>query len=165
MEAELAAHLEHLTADLVRAGHSPVEAARRARIALGAVTVTNPGGGSGSLTNAFTYVVAPTVTSVSPNSGPVAGGTTVTITGTGFAAGATVAFEFQSRQESAATNVTVVNSTTITATTPVTNPPDTAGAATVTVTNSSGLTGSLASAFTYIAQPTVSSVGMSVIPD
>jgi predicted permease len=35
MEAELACHLEHLTADLVHAGHSPAEAARRARVALG----------------------------------------------------------------------------------------------------------------------------------
>jgi hypothetical protein len=39
MEAELACHLDTLTADLVRAGHSPAEAARRARIALGAATV------------------------------------------------------------------------------------------------------------------------------
>jgi predicted permease len=35
MEAELADHLERLTADLTRAGHSPKEAARRARVALG----------------------------------------------------------------------------------------------------------------------------------
>jgi predicted permease len=35
MEAELADHLERLTADLIRAGHAPAEAARRARIALG----------------------------------------------------------------------------------------------------------------------------------
>jgi len=35
MEAELAGHLECLTADLIRAGLSPAEAARRARIALG----------------------------------------------------------------------------------------------------------------------------------
>jgi len=35
MDAELACHLENLTADLVRAGHSPTEAARRARVALG----------------------------------------------------------------------------------------------------------------------------------
>jgi predicted permease len=35
MEAELKNHLECLTADLVRAGHAPGEAARRARIALG----------------------------------------------------------------------------------------------------------------------------------
>ena len=39
MDAELAHHLESLTADLVRAGQSPGEAARNARIALGAVAV------------------------------------------------------------------------------------------------------------------------------
>jgi predicted permease len=43
MEVELAGHLECLTADLIRAGHSPAEAARRARIALGAVTVAKEG--------------------------------------------------------------------------------------------------------------------------
>ncbi len=40
MEAELACHLEQLTDDLVRAGVAPDEAARRARIALGALTAT-----------------------------------------------------------------------------------------------------------------------------
>jgi predicted permease len=39
MEAELASHLESLAADLELAGHSPADAARRARIALGAATV------------------------------------------------------------------------------------------------------------------------------
>jgi len=43
MEAELACHLEHLTADLVREGYAPEEAARRARIALGAMTVSKEG--------------------------------------------------------------------------------------------------------------------------
>jgi predicted permease len=43
MEAELAAHLECLTADLMRAGHAPQEAARRARIALGTMTVHKEG--------------------------------------------------------------------------------------------------------------------------
>ena len=37
MEAELAAHLENLTADLIQSGLSPAEAARQARIAMGAV--------------------------------------------------------------------------------------------------------------------------------
>ena len=64
----------------------------------------------------------------------------MTITGTNFAAGATVTFG-----GTAATNVVVVNSTTITATTPA----GSAGAVTVTVTNSSGQSGSLASGFTY----------------
>ena len=67
----------------------------------------------------------PTVSSVTPNSGSTAGGTAVTITGTNFAAGATATFG-----GTAATNVVVVNSTTITATTPA----GSAGAVTVTVT-------------------------------
>ena len=116
----------------------------------GAATVTvTANGQSGSLANAFTYIAPPTVSSVSPNSGPVAGGTAVTITGTNFAAGATVTFG-----TAAATNVVVVNSTTITATTPA----GSVGAVTVTVTNAGGQSGSLASGFTYIGQPTVSSV-------
>ena len=113
------------------------------------VTVTNPGGQAGSLTNGFTYVNSPTVTSVSPNSGPVGGGTAVTITGTNFVSGATVAFG-----SNAATNVVVVSSTSITATTPA----GTAGAVTVTVTDPGGLNGSLANGFTYIGTPTVTSV-------
>ena len=116
----------------------------------GAVTVTvTVGGQSGSLANGFTYVVPPTVSSLSPNNGPTTGGMALTITGTNFASGATVTFG-----SAAATNVVVVNGTTITATTPA----GTAGAVTVTVTNSNGLSGSLASGFTYVAPPTVSSV-------
>ena len=108
------------------------------------VTVTNPGGQSGSLTSGFTYVAAgPTVSSVSPANGPVAGGTSVTITGTSFASGATVTFG-----AAAATNVAVVNSTTITAVTPAGN----GGAVTVTVTNPGGQSGSLSNAFDYTAE-------------
>ena len=69
------------------------------------------------------------MSSVSPNNGSTTGGTAVTITGTNFAAGATVTFG-----GTAATNVVVVNSTTITATTPL----HAAGAVTVTVTNPVG---------------------------
>jgi len=43
MEAELAHHLDSLTEDLVRAGHSPKEAARQARVALGAATTHKEG--------------------------------------------------------------------------------------------------------------------------
>ena len=114
------------------------------------VTVT-VSGQSGSLTSGYTYVVAPTVSSVAPNSGLAAGGTAVTITGTNFAAGATVKFG-----STAATNVVVVNATTITATTPA----GSAGAATVTVT-ANGQSGSLTSGFTYVVPPTVSSVAPS----
>ena len=112
------------------------------------VTVTSPGGLSGSLTNGFTYG-SPTVSSVSPNSGSTVGGTPVTITGTIFAAGATVTFG-----TTAATNLVVVSAIQITATTPV----GSAGAVTVTVTNSGGQSGSLTNAFTYVVVPTVSVV-------
>ena len=56
---------------------------------------------------------APTVSGVSPTSGTTAGGTPVTITGTGFLAGATVKLG-----GTAATGVNVASSTSITATTP-----------------------------------------------
>jgi len=86
--------------------------------------------------------VAPTISTVAPNSGSTLGGTAVTITGANFAAGATVKFG-----TAAATNVVVVNSTTITTTTPA----GSAGAASVTVTNSRGQGGILTGAFTYVA--------------
>jgi len=114
-----------------------------------ATVMVTVNGQSGSLTSGFTYIVPPTVTSVSPNSGSTAGGTAVTITGTNFAAGATVAFG-----GTAATNVVVVNSTTITATTPA----GSAGAVTVTVTNPGVQSGNLPNGYTYVVVPTVSSV-------
>ena len=85
----------------------------------------NAGNQSAAASFSWTIGVQPTVSSVSPNSGPAAGGTTVTITGANFAAGATVTFG-----GAAATNVVVVSGTQITATTPA----GSAGAATVTVT-------------------------------
>ncbi len=112
------------------------------------VTVTNPGAQSGNLPNGFTYVVTPTVSGVSPNNGPAAGGTSVTITGTNFASGATVTFG-----TAPATNVIVTNSTTITATTPA----NAAGSVAVTVTVN-GQSGSLPNGFTYVVPPTVTGV-------
>ncbi len=79
---------------------------------------TSPGG--------FTYVPAPTIASVTPNEGPVAGGTAVVIAGTNFQPGATVSFGGV-----AATAVTVKSATEIDATTP----PHAAGAVDVVVTN------------------------------
>jgi hypothetical protein len=70
----------------------------------------------------------PTVTSVTPNSGPSSGGTSVTISGTGFTCVTGVKFG-----NTPATTFTVVNSTTITAT----SPPGT-GTVDVTVTNCNG---------------------------
>jgi hypothetical protein len=62
----------------------------------------------------------PAITSVSPNSGPVTGGTAITITGTGFVSGATVVIGQGSGAGTgtiAATNVKVVSWTQITAVT------------------------------------------------
>ena len=117
------------------------------------VTVTNSTGRSGSLSNAFTYTgsnPAPTVTSITPNTGTVTGGTAVTITGTGFLTGATV-----SLGGTAATNVNVVSDTSITATTAA----HAAGAVSVTVTNTDTQTGSLNNGYTYTASDPAPTVG------
>ncbi|HET7213288.1 MAG TPA: IPT/TIG domain-containing protein [Terriglobia bacterium] len=111
--------------------------------AAGAVTVavTNTGGQSGTLPNGFTYVSpTPTVSSVSPNSGSTNGGTSVTITGTNFAAGATVTFG-----GTAASSVSVRSSTSIIATTPA----HAAGAVNVVVTNTGGPSATLTNGFNY----------------
>lgn len=84
---------------------------------------------------------APTVTSIAPTSGPITGGTAVTITGTNFVAGATV-----SVGGAAATGVTVVSATSITATTPI----GAEGAADVVVTNADAQAATLTGGFTYI---------------
>ena len=124
------------------------------------ITCTSPSGsgtvsvivdtsnGNFTLSNAFTYVAAPTVTSISPTSGPAAGGTSVTITGTGFTGTTGVKIG-----GAAATGVSVVNSTTITATTPA----GTAGTASVLVTTPGG-TNAANTLFTYVGAPTVSSI-------
>ncbi len=83
---------------------------------------------------------APAVTSLSPNTGTTAGGTAVTITGTGFQAGAEATFG-----GTAATGVTVVSDTSITCVTPA----HAAGAVDVVVTIPEGRSGTLAGGFTY----------------
>ena len=116
------------------------------------VVVTNTDTQFGTLTNGYTYTSnpAPTVSTISPNTGTTAGGTAVTITGTGFLAGATV-----SLGGTAATGVTVVSSTSITATTPA----DAVGAVNVVVTNTDTQFGSLTNGYTYTnPAPTVSTI-------
>jgi len=82
-----------------------------------------------------------TIGSVKPNSGSISGGTPVTITGTGFAKGATVTFGGTS-----ATNVVVAsNGKSITAKTPV----HAAGPVDVTVTNLDSGTATIKSGYTY----------------
>jgi len=86
-------------------------------------------------------VAAPTLGSVDPSSGPISGGTAITLTGSNLLGVSSVMVG-----GSAATNVVVVNSTTVTAVTP----PGATGAKDVSVTTVFG-TAMLPSAFTYVA--------------
>jgi hypothetical protein len=105
------------------------------------------GTGHADMRGTMTVNPAPSlsVASVSPASGPESGGTTVTISGAGFAAGATVSFG-----GSPATNVAVTNSTSLTAITPGHAP----GTVSVTVTNTNGSAATRAAGFTFLAGPT-----------
>src|SRR5947209_6963156 len=84
------------------------------------VTVTTPAGTSAaSAVSKFTYPATPTVVGISPNSGPAAGGTSVTITGTNFTVGTPVFVYFGALLAQFA----IVNSpTSITATSPTGTP-------------------------------------------
>ena len=106
------------------------------------VTLTGVAGTS----NTITVYGTPTISNVSLNNGPLAGGAAVTITGTNFTGATAVTFDGV-----AATNVTVVSSTSITATTPA---GASAGSKTVAVTNPAG-TGSRTNFYTYVAPPAV----------
>jgi hypothetical protein len=97
---------------------------------------------------------SPTVTSVTPSTGPSAGGNTVTITGTGFTGATSVTFGGV-----AATSFTVVNDTTITSVVPS----GSAGAVSVIVTTAVGsnAANSLYSYATVVATtPTLSMGGL-----
>jgi hypothetical protein len=112
------------------------------------VTVMTPSGTSAVLpADQFTYLAGPTVSGVSPAAGSLSGGTSVTITGTGFA-GAT-AVDFGSTP---ATNLTVISNTTITVDSPAGN-----GMVGVNVTTPGG-TSTSPPEFTYVAAPTVSGI-------
>lgn len=83
---------------------------------------------------------APEIISISPTSGTTSGGTSITVSGTGFSTGATVTLG-----GTAATNVVIVSSVSITATTAA----HTAGTVDVVVTNSNGQSETLSNGFTY----------------
>ena len=120
------------------------------------VTVTTDGGPSATVgADAFTYVAAPTVTSLSLTRAPTAGGSAVTIMGTGFFGGTGAsnvsAVKFGA---SAATSYSVTSDTSITATSPA----GSAGTVDVTVTTDGGSSSGAADRYTYVAAPSVSSV-------
>ena len=118
------------------------------------VTVTNSTGTSATSANdRFIYVPStpPTITSITPNTGSTAGGTSVTVTGTSFASGTTLTIGGV-----AATSVSITNSTTLTANTPA----YVSGSLTkdVVVDNGAG-SATLTNGFTYTAvAPTLTSI-------
>ncbi len=118
------------------------------------IVVTTADGQSVTSTNAYTYVAAPTTTSVTPNSGPTAGGTSVVIQGTAFTGATAVSFG-----GSPATGVVVNSATQITAVSPA----GSAGTVSVSVTTPGG-TGTLSNAFVYVAAPTITSVSPAAGP-
>lgn len=106
------------------------------------VLVTTPGGTNASNT-LYTYVVAPIVSSITPTSGTVNGGTSVTITGINFTGATGVSFG-----GAAATSVTVVSDTSITCTTAL----GSVGAASVQVTTAGG-PNTANTLYTYVLTP------------
>jgi hypothetical protein len=111
------------------------------------VSVTTPLGTSEASPVAEYIYTAPTVTGLSPDHGPAAGGTEVTITGSGFSGATAVKFG-----TAAATSFSVSSDTHITATAP-----EGVGTVTVTVTGPEGTSADNVDArFTYA--PTISSI-------
>ena len=118
------------------------------------VVVTNPAPSSGAGTGSglFTFYAPPAVSAVSPVSGAVAGGSPITVTGTGFLVGATVTVG-----GAACSVVVVVSPTSVTCSTPA----GTTGAGRdVVVTNPapSSLAGTGSALFTFYDPPVVSAV-------
>lgn len=117
-----------------------------------AVVVRNPDTQTGTMANGYTFAVAPapTVASASPKEGPLAGGTTVTLTGTGFLAGATVSFG-----GTPGTAVSIASPTSLTVTAPAKTA---AGAVAIEVKNVDNALGTLAAGYAYLDKPTVTGV-------
>ncbi|MGY5134115.1 IPT/TIG domain-containing protein [Streptomyces nigrescens] len=107
------------------------------------VSVTTAGGTNNGLS--YTYVDAPTIGTLNPNSGPATGGTAVTITGTNLSTTQSVAFG------ATLAPFSVINDTSLSVVTPPT-PDGQPGVADVTVTTSGG-SALAAGAFTYLAGP------------
>ncbi len=126
------------------------------------VVVTHPDGGASATSPAdqFTYVAAPTVAGLSPTSGPEAGSTSVTITGTGFT-GVTGAGGVTFGGVNA-TGYTVVSDTEITAVAPAGT-----GTVDVVVTHPDGGASATSPAdqFTYVAAPTVAGLSPTSGPE
>jgi hypothetical protein len=118
------------------------------------VVVATKGGASAA--SKYTYVQLPTVTAVTPASGPVLGGQAVTVTGTNLTGATEIHFG-----TALATQVAVGADTSLTATTPA----GTAGAVDVTVVTDGGTSAkSAADKYTYLDRPTVTALSPATGP-
>lgn len=123
------------------------------------VVVTNPGGASATLSNGFTYTSGIlTISGISPASGPIAGGTSVQVTGTGFLPGAVLVIG-----GAPASSVNVVSATQLSA---ITGPGAFPGPSEVFVVNVTGEVGTLTNGFNYTAVPlTLTSISPSSLQE
>ncbi len=108
------------------------------------VSNNSSNGSRGSKSDGFTYVPTATLTSITPNGGPLAGGTAVTIRGLNFAADSVPKFP-----TNPCTSIVVVNHTKITCITP-------SGSGAVSAKVTSGGVDSNTATYTYQAAPSVS---------
>jgi hypothetical protein len=100
-------------------------------------------GGSATLTRGYEYAPLPTLVSITPSSGSTAGGTKVTLSGSGFVTGTTATIDGK-----ALTQVQLTDRSTLVGIVPT----GTLGAKNVRVTNPSG-SATLTGAFTYVPPP------------
>ena len=123
------------------------------------VTVTNPDGGATTL--AYTYLAdaapgAPTITELDPAQGPEAGGTTVTVTGTGLEGTTEVTFDGVPAE---------IVSVSPDGTSVVVTSPAGTGLAEVVVTAPGGVTTTAGDPFTYVAEDAEAPALTGVTPD
>lgn len=124
------------------------------------VRVSTPAGQSAvTPADVFTYHGPPQVTGISPKGGPPAGGTTVTVTGSGFTGATAVNFGPQ-----AGTAVTVLSDTQLTVVSPPISPTGLAVVDVTVVTSFGTSATSAADQFTYLHPPTVQAIKPPVGP-
>jgi len=112
------------------------------------VKVVNPDQQQATKASAFTYLPPPAIASLSPASGPTAGGTVVTLFGSNFLNGGAV------KVDNTTVGTTLVDATSLI----FTSPTHAVGPVDITVTNPDGQSDFRALAFSYLAPPSLTSI-------
>jgi len=118
------------------------------------VVVVNSDGQKATLKDAFTYNPAPVITGVTPNNGRLAGGTEITIRGSGFLPGAKVLISTSTAASKIIPSSEVMSSAVVTAI----MPPDKPGPKSIIVRNTDMQSAVLENGFTYNLLPTIISI-------